>query len=62
MSIQDQANVTDKGTEKMRRAPVPGGELEYEVRGEGEPVLLIHGSHIARSCRSWRSPRWQTTA
>jgi len=21
--------------------------LEYEVRGEGEPVLLIHGSHVA---------------
>ena len=23
--------------------------LEYEVQGEGEPVLLIHGSHIADS-------------
>ena len=23
--------------------------LEYEVTGEGEPVLLIHGSHIAES-------------
>ena len=26
----------------------PGG-LEYEVQGQGEPVLLIHGSHIADS-------------
>jgi pimeloyl-ACP methyl ester carboxylesterase len=32
---------------KMARAAVPGGELEYEVGGRGEPVLLIHGSHIA---------------
>ncbi len=32
---------------KMKRAPVQGGELEYEIRGEGEPVLLIHGSLIA---------------
>ena len=31
----------------LKRASVRGGELEYEVRGEGEPVLLIHGSHIA---------------
>jgi pimeloyl-ACP methyl ester carboxylesterase len=31
----------------MKRAPVPGGELEYEIRGEGEPVLLIHGSFIS---------------
>ena len=23
--------------------------LEYELRGEGEPVLLIHGSHVADS-------------
>ena len=33
----------------MQRAKVNGVELEYEVRGTGEPVLLIHGSHIARS-------------
>ncbi|MGH9010020.1 MAG: alpha/beta fold hydrolase, partial [Acidimicrobiia bacterium] len=34
----------------MQRALVRGGvELEYESRGHGEPVLLIHGSHIARS-------------
>lgn len=36
-------------TPAMKRASVPGGELEYEVRGDGEPVLLIHGSLIAAS-------------
>lgn len=34
---------------EMKQAPVRGGELEYEVQGEGEPVLLIHGSLIAAS-------------
>jgi pimeloyl-ACP methyl ester carboxylesterase len=29
------------------RVPVDGGELEYAVRGTGEPVLLIHGSILA---------------
>jgi benzoate-CoA ligase family protein len=33
----------------MERARVNGTELEYEIRGEGEPVLLIHGSHIGGS-------------
>jgi pimeloyl-ACP methyl ester carboxylesterase len=33
----------------MKRAPVDGGELEYEVQGDGEPVLLIHGGVIAAS-------------
>ena len=36
-------------TPAMKRAPVQGGELEYETRGDGEPVLLIHGSLIAAS-------------
>ena len=36
-------------TLRMERAPVSGGELEYEIRGDGEPVLLIHGSHFAGS-------------
>jgi pimeloyl-ACP methyl ester carboxylesterase len=31
----------------MNRAPIGGRELEYEVRGAGEPVVLVHGSHIA---------------
>jgi pimeloyl-ACP methyl ester carboxylesterase len=29
------------------RVPVDGGELEYEVRGSGELVLLIHGAILA---------------
>jgi len=33
----------------MELARVNGADLEYEVRGSGEPVLLVHGSHIARS-------------
>ncbi len=33
----------------MERARVNGVELEFEVKGSGEPVLFIHGSHIARS-------------
>lgn len=34
---------------EMKRVPVQGGELEYEVRGQGEPVLLIHGGVIAEA-------------
>lgn len=33
----------------MQRARVNGVELEYEIKGAGEPVLLIHGSHIGGS-------------
>jgi pimeloyl-ACP methyl ester carboxylesterase len=38
-------------TERMERVPVRGGELEYETHGEGDPVLLIHGSHFAGAYR-----------
>jgi pimeloyl-ACP methyl ester carboxylesterase len=31
----------------MNRAQLGGSELEYEVQGTGEPVVLVHGSHIA---------------
>jgi pimeloyl-ACP methyl ester carboxylesterase len=31
----------------MNRAQIGGSELEYEIRGAGEPVVLVHGSHIA---------------
>jgi 3-oxoadipate enol-lactonase len=31
----------------MERAEVNGTTLAYEVTGAGEPILLIHGSHIA---------------
>ncbi|MEX2237340.1 MAG: alpha/beta hydrolase [Dehalococcoidia bacterium] len=31
----------------MERATVNGVELEYEVKGSGDPLLLIHGAHVA---------------
>jgi pimeloyl-ACP methyl ester carboxylesterase len=31
----------------LSRMAVNGGELEYEVRGTGDPVLLIHGTGVA---------------
>ena len=31
----------------MDRAHINGAELEYEVRGSGEAVLLVHGSVLA---------------
>jgi pimeloyl-ACP methyl ester carboxylesterase len=35
----------------MNRAQIGGIELEYEVRGTGQPVVLIHGSFIADGLR-----------
>jgi len=35
--------------ESMQRARVDGAELEFEVTGAGEPVLLIHGALIAEA-------------
>jgi pimeloyl-ACP methyl ester carboxylesterase len=34
---------------EMKRTAVHKGEVEYEIGGEGEPVLLIHGSLVADS-------------
>ena len=31
----------------MQRAPIDGVGLEYEVRGDGEPVVLMHGGVCA---------------
>jgi pimeloyl-ACP methyl ester carboxylesterase len=31
----------------MQRAQIGAVAIEYEVRGEGDPLLLIHGAHIA---------------
>jgi len=31
----------------LQLAPVPSGRLEYEVRGQGEPVLFVHGAVVA---------------
>jgi len=33
----------------MQTANVNGVSLEYEVRGEGEPILLIHGASVAET-------------
>ena len=35
----------------MERFAVDGVELEYEVAGQGDAVVLIHGSHIAGAFR-----------
>ncbi|MGH9288883.1 MAG: alpha/beta fold hydrolase [Acidimicrobiales bacterium] len=35
----------------MDRLKLGGVQLEYEVHGSGEPVLLIHGAHIADAMR-----------
>ena len=40
-------SVTAQATRPMQRMAVNGGELEYEVSGNGEPVLLIHGTGAA---------------
>jgi 3-oxoadipate enol-lactonase len=36
----------------MERAALQGVELEYEIRGNGEPVVLIHPGHFA----DWFAP------
>jgi pimeloyl-ACP methyl ester carboxylesterase len=33
----------------MKRFPANGIQLKYQVRGTGEPLLLIHGGMIADS-------------
>jgi pimeloyl-ACP methyl ester carboxylesterase len=35
----------------MKRASVRGATLDYDVHGSGEPVLLIHGAHVADGLR-----------
>ena len=35
----------------MQCVSVHGVELEYEVQGSGDPILLIHGAHIADALR-----------
>ena len=45
----------------MDKAKINGVELEYEVKGSGEPVLLIGTGPIADSfCRSSRRRRWSS--
>jgi pimeloyl-ACP methyl ester carboxylesterase len=44
--------MSDIATHQMQRAPVDGLELEYELRGSGEPVVLIHWG----LCAAWAEP------
>ena len=37
---------------RMNRAALGGVELEYEVQGTGEPVVLMHPGHFA----DWFTP------
>jgi 3-oxoadipate enol-lactonase len=41
------AGLNAQATRPMQRMAVNGGQLEYEVSGTGEPVLLIHGTGVA---------------
>jgi pimeloyl-ACP methyl ester carboxylesterase len=41
------ASSTSAQDTPLARIAVNGGELEYEVRGTGDPVLLIHGTGVA---------------
>lgn len=43
---QSAINDHDRGP-SLQRAAVDGGEVEYEVRGRGEPILFIHGALVA---------------
>ncbi len=49
LSFEAFAQADRRSDATMKRAPVEGGQLEYEIRGDGEPVLLIHGGVIAAS-------------
>jgi 3-oxoadipate enol-lactonase len=40
----------------MQRAPVDGIELEYEIRGTGDPVVLIHAGVCAEFFRPLTDP------
>ena len=44
--------MTKVATHEMQRATVDGLELEYELRGAGEPVVLIHWG----VCAAWAEP------
>jgi pimeloyl-ACP methyl ester carboxylesterase len=44
--------MSEVATSEMKRAAVDGVELEYELRGSGEPVVLIHWG----LCSAWGEP------
>src|SRR5262245_7903695 len=39
----------------MQRVHLNGADLEYEVQGAGEPLLLIHGSILADAYHALRA-------
>jgi pimeloyl-ACP methyl ester carboxylesterase len=45
------AHFTDPGEVALDRMRTDGIELEYQVRGNGEPVIFIHGAFIADTFR-----------
>lgn len=45
--IVSSAGPAAQATRPLQKLAVNGGELEYEVTGSGEPVLLIHGTGVA---------------
>ena len=69
---QDARIARDGAAKPMNRANVNGVELEYESRGSGEPVVLIHAgifadwfkplvdepALVSRLPRGELSPRW----
>jgi hypothetical protein len=30
---------------RLVRTPFEGGEMEWRVRGDGDPLVLVHGGH-----------------
>jgi pimeloyl-ACP methyl ester carboxylesterase len=44
--------MSDVATHQLERAAVDGLELEYELRGSGDPVVLIHWG----LCAAWAEP------
>ena len=50
--------MSDVATYGMQRAAVDGLELEYELRGSGEPVVLIHWG----VCAAWGEPLMEPLA
>ncbi|HSF03273.1 MAG TPA: hypothetical protein VLA62_09690, partial [Solirubrobacterales bacterium] len=55
---QDVRVLRDGGTKPMSRVNVDGLELEYESRGSGEPVVLIHAGIFA----DWFKPLLEEAA
>jgi pimeloyl-ACP methyl ester carboxylesterase len=45
-------SMSEAATHEIGRAAVDGLELEYELRGRGEPVVLIHWG----LCAAWAEP------